>query len=131
MSDTQARLSPPYERLSAYRCHADGTSPDTAAENFTYGTARPPLSRSSSADLIVWSGKESVGTSDVEGLESPDNPTTNDVWVCYGGVPLHNHCRSSSLLPRLAQASRIAEYAVVRGQALIAISQAGSPNWTF
>ena len=58
-----------------------GTSADVAADDFTYGTgATTTFTLYFRWSLIVWTGKNGADiTSTLKGLESPDNPLTNDV----------------------------------------------------
>jgi hypothetical protein len=58
-----------------------GTSADTAADDFTYGSGSTvSFVLYFRWTLIIWTGKAGVDIQTaLKGLESPDNPTTNDV----------------------------------------------------
>jgi hypothetical protein len=58
-----------------------GTTADTAADNFTYGTgATTSYTLFFRWTLIVWSGKDNANiASTLAGQETPDNPQTNNV----------------------------------------------------
>jgi hypothetical protein len=58
-----------------------GTSADTAADNFTYGTgATTTYTLFFRFTLIVWSGKDNANiATTLAGQETPDNPQTNNI----------------------------------------------------
>jgi large repetitive protein len=57
-----------------------GTSAIVAADNFTFPGSTTSYTLSVRWSLIVWQGKDGISaTAALKGLESPDNPATNDV----------------------------------------------------
>ncbi|HEY6506403.1 MAG TPA: IPT/TIG domain-containing protein [Vicinamibacterales bacterium] len=113
-----------------------GTSADTAADNFTYGTgATVTFTLFFRWTLIVWSGKAGADiTAALKGLESPDNPATNDVSGIVTAVYHFNNAqqRYEAWFPGSANvpgANDISTF--VQGQGYwIAISAQGQTNWT-
>ncbi len=113
-----------------------GTSPDVVADNFTYGTgATATFTLYFRWSLIVWNGKNGADiASTLKGLESPDNPLTNDVSnnvtaIFYYNNPLQ---KFEGFFPGSAGIPGANDFTTfVTGRAYwIAINSTGSLNWT-
>lgn len=60
-----------------------GTSPNTSADDFTYTDQVQTITYVLSFrwTLLVWNGKDNIAAKDaLQGIESPDNPATNNVY---------------------------------------------------
>jgi len=84
VSDTQITAASPAQANSVVQVSVTtplGTTADTAADNFTYGSGTTiSFTLYFRWTLIVWNGKDAQDiTSALKNLESPDNPATNDV----------------------------------------------------
>jgi hypothetical protein len=113
-----------------------GTSADTAADNFTYGTgATTTYTLFFRWTLIVWSGKDGANiASTVAGQETPDNPQTNSIAGVVTAVFHYNNPqqRFEAWFPGgagIPGANDITTFET--GEPYwIAISQSGSVTWT-
>ena len=113
-----------------------GTTADTAADNFTYGTgATTTFTLYFRWTLIVWNGKAGASIeASLKNLESPDNPLTNDVSGIVTAVFHYNNPQQKfeAFFPGSAGipgANDITTF--TKGEPYwIAINQAGSTNWT-
>jgi len=113
-----------------------GTTADTAADNFTYGTgATTTYTLFFRWTLIVWSGKDGANIqSTLAGQETPDNPQTNNVSGIVTAVFHYNNPqqRFEAWFPGgvgVPGANDISTFEV--GEPYwIAISQSGQATWT-
>ncbi|GAB4323660.1 MAG: hypothetical protein Kow0010_05130 [Dehalococcoidia bacterium] len=66
-----------------------GTSPNTSADNFTYTDQAQTITYMLSFrwTLLVWNGKDNIAARDaLQGIESPDNPATNNVYLVVTAI---------------------------------------------
>jgi hypothetical protein len=113
-----------------------GTSADTAADNFTYGTgATTTYTLFFRWTLIVWSGKDGASiASTLAGQETPDNPQTNSIAGIVTAVFHYNNPQQTfeAWFPGgvgVPGANDISTFEV--GEPYwIAISQSGQVTWT-
>jgi hypothetical protein len=113
-----------------------GTSPDVVADNFTYGTgATATFTLYFRWSLIVWNGKNGADiSSTLKGLESPDNPLTNDVSGNVTAIFFYNNPlqKFEGFFPGSAGIPGANDFTTfVVGRAYwVAINSSGSLNWT-
>ncbi len=113
-----------------------GTSADVAADDFTYGTgATTTFTLYFRWSLIVWNGKNGADiAATLKGLESPDNPLTNDVSGVVTAIFYYNNPlqKFEGFFPGSAGIPGANDFTTfVTGRAYwIAINQTGSLNWT-
>jgi hypothetical protein len=113
-----------------------GTTADTAADNFTYGTgATKTYTLFFRWTLIVWTGKDGANiATTLAGQETPDNPQTNNISGVVTAVFHYNNPqqRFEAWFPGGAGvpgANDISTFEVSEPY-WIAISQSGQVNWT-
>jgi hypothetical protein len=69
-----------------------GTSANTSSDDFTYGSATTTYSLFFRWTLLVWSGPNGADIAAMlKGLESPDNPATNDVSGAVTAIFRYNN----------------------------------------
>src|SRR4029079_11523832 len=112
-----------------------GTSADTAADNFTFGTATTTYTLYFRWTLLVWSGPNGADIATMlKGLESPDNPATNDVSGIVTAIFRYNNTlqKFEGFFPGSAGVPGANDFTTfTKGQAYwIAINTAGSTTWT-
>jgi hypothetical protein len=113
-----------------------GTSADTAADNFTYGTgATTTYTLFFRWTLIVWSGKDNANIANaIAGQETPDNPQTNSISGIVTAVFHYNNPQQKfeAWFPGgagIPGANDISTFEL--GEPYwIAISQSGQVTWT-
>ena len=113
-----------------------GTTADTAADNFTYGTgSTTSFTLFFRWTLIVWNGRDGADIQNtLRGQESPDNPLTNDVSGIVTAVFHYNNAqqRFEAFFPGSAGVPGANDITTFeQGEAYwIAISQSGQVTWT-
>lgn len=113
-----------------------GTTPDTAADNFTYGTGSTiTFTLYFRWTLIVWNGKDNQDVAAaLKNLESPDNTATNDISGIVTAIFHYNNPQQKfeGWFPGSANVPGANDFtAFKKGEAYwIAISSSGSTTWT-
>lgn len=139
VSDTQITVtSPPHANgvVSLRVVTPLGTSADTAADNFTYGTGTTTsFTLYFRWTLIVWSGKDGADVNAaLKGQETPDNPATNDISGVVTAIFHYNNPQQKfeGYFPGSAGIPGANDFTTFqKGQPYwIAISQTGSLTWT-
>lgn len=139
VSDTQITAVSPAEANGVVQISVTtplGTTADTAADNFTYGTGSTiTFTLYFRWTLIVWNGKDNQDiASALKNLESPDNPATNDISGIVTAIFHYNNPQQKfeGWFPGSANIPGANDFTVFKqGEAYwIAISSSGSTTWT-
>lgn len=113
-----------------------GTSPDTTADNFTYGTgSTTTFTLYFRWTLIVWNGKDLADiTNALKGQENPDNPNTNDISSVVTAIFHYNNPlqKFEGFFPGSAGVPGANDFTTFKkGEAYwVAISSTGTLTWT-
>ena len=114
-----------------------GTTADTAADNFTFGTGTSTHTYTLYFrwTLIVWQGRDNVSiAAALAGQETPDNPATNNITGVVTAIfhYLNAQQRFEGYFPGSANIPGANDFTTFQeGEAYwIAISQSGSLSWT-
>ncbi len=139
VSDTQITAVSPAQGNGVVQVKvttALGTTADTSADNFTYGSGSTiTFTLYFRWTLIVWNGKESQDIAGaLKNLESPDNSATNDVSGIVTAIFHYNNPQQKfeGWFPGSANIPGANDFsAFKKGEAYwIAISSSGSTTWT-
>lgn len=112
-----------------------GTSPNTAADDYTYGTATTTFTLYFRWTLLVWTGANGANiASTLAGQETPQNPATNDVSGIVTAIFKYNNAqqRFEGYFPGSANVPGANDFTTfTKGDAYwFAINNSSGATWT-
>lgn len=112
-----------------------GTSPNTAADNYTYGSTTTTFTLYFRWTLLVWNGANGASVaSALSGQETPPNPATNDVSGIVTAIFKYNNAqqRFEGYFPGSANVPGANDFTTfVQGEAYwFAINSSSGASWT-
>lgn len=112
-----------------------GTSPNTAADNYTYGSITTTFTLYFRWTLLVWNGANGASiASALSGQETPPNPATNDVSGIVTAIFKYNNAqqRFEGYFPGSANVPGANDFTTfVQGEAYwFAINSSSGASWT-